>query len=65
MNVARYPQCPNSYDSLGEAYEMAGKWDLAEKNYLIAIEKAEETKDVNKNIFESHLYRIKIRKNTK
>src|SRR6185312_8964138 len=38
MNVADFPESWNTYDSLGEAYGVAGEKDLAIKNYEKSIE---------------------------
>ena len=37
-NIALYPEAANPYDSMGEAYMMAGKDELAIKNYAISIQ---------------------------
>jgi tetratricopeptide (TPR) repeat protein len=44
-NVQEYPNASNPYDSLGEAYMIAGQKDLAIKNY----EKSVELNPNNKN----------------
>jgi tetratricopeptide (TPR) repeat protein len=38
MNVAAYPNSPNVYDSLGDAYLAAGQKDLARENAKKALE---------------------------
>ena len=38
INVENYPKSPNSYDSLGEAYETVGKTDKAIANYKKSLE---------------------------
>lgn len=38
LNVEDHPQSPNTYDSLGEAYMIDGKKELAIKNYERSIE---------------------------
>jgi hypothetical protein len=38
LNVEDYPQSSNTYDSLGEAYMIAGQKELAIKNYQRSIE---------------------------
>jgi tetratricopeptide (TPR) repeat protein len=38
LNTAQYPSSSNAFDSLGEAYQKAGKKDLAIKAYKRAIE---------------------------
>jgi predicted alpha/beta superfamily hydrolase len=44
-NVKRFPKSANVYDSLAEAYEKAGKLDLAKSNYERAIRLAEKSHD--------------------
>lgn len=57
LNVEKYPESANVYDSLGEAYEQAGQLDLATKNYQKAIERGQELDDPNLKIYEDHLKR--------
>ncbi len=38
LNVTAYPNSPNVYDSLGDAYLAAGQKDLARQNAKKAIE---------------------------
>ncbi len=38
LNVEEYPEASNPYDSLGEAYMVAGKKELAIKNYKKSLE---------------------------
>jgi Flp pilus assembly protein TadD len=38
LNVELYPQSGNAYDSLGEAYMIAGDRDLAIENYRRSME---------------------------
>jgi dienelactone hydrolase len=38
LNVAAYPDSPNAYDSLGDAYLAAGQKDLARQNAKLALE---------------------------
>lgn len=38
LNVEEYPEAPNPYDSLGEAYMTAGNKELAIKNYKKSLE---------------------------
>jgi len=40
LNVEEHPESANVYDSLGEAYLYAKKYELAKKNYLKALELA-------------------------
>jgi hypothetical protein len=55
VNVERYPDSANVHDSLGEAYEAAGKLDLARAGYQKAIEIGTEKKDPNLAAFKDHL----------
>ena len=54
-NVDRYPKSANVHDSLGEAYEAAGKLDLARAGYQKAIEIGSEKNDPNLSAFKDHL----------
>jgi tetratricopeptide (TPR) repeat protein len=38
MNVEDYPNSPNAYDSLGEAYMINGNKELSIKNYQRSLE---------------------------
>ena len=38
MNVQLYPQSPNAYDSLGEAYMLDNNDELAIENYKKSLE---------------------------
>ncbi len=58
LNVSNYPDSANVYDSLGEAYEGAGKLKDAMKNYGIAADKA-ESDDPNLKIFKENYERVK------
>lgn len=42
MNVETYPEAPNPYDSLGDAYRAAGRLEVARRSYARAVELAEE-----------------------
>jgi predicted alpha/beta superfamily hydrolase len=57
-NVERYPKSANVYDSLAEAYERAGKLDLAKPNYERAALLGAESADPNLNIFKANLERV-------
>ncbi|MBN2383847.1 hypothetical protein JXQ70_13310 [bacterium] len=57
-NVELYPDSANVYDSLGEGYEQTGQYELALKNYTIAVDKAKELKDPNLKVFEEHIKRV-------
>lgn len=52
LNVDRYPRSANVYDSLAEAYQRAGKLDLAQTLCGKAVTVARETADPNLNAFQ-------------
>ena len=56
-NVKRYPESPNVYDSLGEAYEKNEQLEMAKENYAKACELAAED-DPNYTIFHDNLERV-------
>ncbi len=56
-NVERYPNSPNVYDSLGEAYENTGRTELARINYEKAYTLAREQNNPNTNIFKANFDR--------
>jgi nicotinamidase-related amidase len=58
-NLRLFPEEPNSYDSLGDAYERNNQKDLALSHYEIACEKAKEKNDPNSQAFEKNLQRLK------
>ena len=47
LNVRYYPKRANPYDSLGEAYEQAGQFELAKQNYETAYKLAMELNDAD------------------
>lgn len=57
-NVKRNPLAPNTYDSLGEAYEKNNQLELAKKNYQKAYDLGMEQKNGNTPIFKTNLERI-------
>jgi uncharacterized protein len=57
-NVERYPNSANVYDSLAEAYEKAGRLDLARPNYEKAYALGTESKDPNVAVFKANLARV-------
>jgi tetratricopeptide (TPR) repeat protein len=57
-NIQLYPDSPNVYDSLGEAYEAANQLEEAKKNYEIACKKANEITYPQHKIFKMHLFRV-------
>ncbi|MCP5070920.1 MAG: serine hydrolase [bacterium] len=58
FNVEANPEVPNAYDSLGEAYERAGKLEMAGANYAKALALAEAQGDDNLELFRSNLERV-------
>src|SRR5580704_637063 len=57
-NVELYPQSANTYDSLADGLEAAGKPDLAVQNVEIAVELATQTGDPLLPSFKRHLDRL-------
>jgi len=57
-NVQLYPGSANVYDSLGDGYEGAGKFDLAQRNCEKAVEIGTKTNDRNLDQFKDHLKRV-------
>jgi predicted alpha/beta superfamily hydrolase len=57
-NVARHPNSPNVYDSLGEAYENSGRPDFARNNYEKAYILGKERNDPNTQIFKANFDRL-------
>ncbi len=57
-NIKRYPNSPNVYDSLGEAYETNGQLDLAKENYKKAYDLALEQNNPFLNIFQTNYERV-------
>jgi uncharacterized protein len=55
VNVERYPDSANVHDSLGEAYEAAGKLDLARAGYEKAIKIGSEKNDPNLSAYKDHV----------
>ena len=59
-NVESHPNSNNVYDSLGEAYEKAGRLKAAEANYKIAVEKGDLAKSPNLDIYKVNLERVQL-----
>jgi uncharacterized protein len=53
-NVRNYPNSPNTYDSLGEGLEAAGRLDEALAKYEEAVKRAEAGKDPLLDTFRAH-----------
>lgn len=60
-NTELYPRSPNTYDSLGEAYENGGQLALALENYEKAFHMGDALKDRNTNIFRANYERVQNR----
>ena len=58
-NVRDYPRSPNVYDSLGDAYDAAGRLELARQNYARAVELAEPVDHPNLAVYRANLERIR------
>lgn len=61
LNVERYPGSANVYDSLGEAYERAGRFELALTNYEKAHSVGQQSNDPNLNTFKTNYDRMAAR----
>ena len=57
-NVVAYPDSANVYDSLAEAHEKAGEYQLAKKNYEKAVHRAESSGHRNLAVFRRNLERV-------
>jgi predicted alpha/beta superfamily hydrolase len=57
-NVQLYPGSANVYDSLGDGYEGAGKFDLALQNCEKAVDVGTKTNDRNLDGYKDHLKRV-------
>lgn len=55
--VERYPESANPYDSLGEAYERAGKMELAVPMYQKAAEIGKQRNEANAALFQTNYER--------
>ncbi len=58
LNVERHPDSANVYDSLGEAYERAGRLELALPNYENAYPLGVRTHDPNVNAYKANRDRV-------
>jgi predicted alpha/beta superfamily hydrolase len=57
-NVELYPESANTYDSLGESLEAAGKLEAAKQNFQKAIELAMKNNDGSLPEFQRHMERV-------
>lgn len=60
-NCEQHPNSANVYDSLGEAYEKAGRFDLARVNYEKAYTLGKERDDPNTEIFRANFERVAVK----
>lgn len=58
MNVEAYPEAPNTYDSLADAYREAGRLEDARRNYERAVALAEQEGHENLEAYRAKLDRI-------
>ena len=58
FNVELYPESPNVYDSLGDAFSARGDFEAARKNYEIACRKGSEQNSPVLNVYEANLKRV-------
>ncbi len=58
-NVSIYPDSPNVYDSLGDAYDAGGQLELAQKSYEQAVKMAEPNSHPYLDAFKKNLERIR------
>jgi predicted alpha/beta superfamily hydrolase len=58
LNVERHPDSANVYDSLGEAYERAGRLELALRSYEKAYALGLKTNDPNMKTFKANRDRV-------
>lgn len=58
LNVEKHPESANVHDSLGEAYEGAGQFRLAQESYAHAVKLGKESKDPNLEVYLAHLKRV-------
>jgi len=58
LNTSLYPESPNVYDSLGEAYEKNNELKKAGKYYEIAYKKAVESSATNIELYKNNFERV-------
>lgn len=54
-NIEHFPSDPNVYDSMGDAYKIAGKFDLAKTNYTKGCELGKKQNSVNASSYCNNL----------
>jgi uncharacterized protein len=57
-NIENYPNSPNVYDSMGDAYVAAGQYEKAKKNYGKAIERGTVSADPNLQVYKKNLANV-------
>lgn len=57
-NVELYPESANTYDSLGEAYELSNQLAAAGESYQKAYELGSASKDRNTEVFRTNMERV-------
>lgn len=57
--IRLYPDSPKSHDSLGELYELEGKYLIARKHYETAVKKSRLRPDGYEDLYMEHLQRIR------
>ncbi len=62
LNNKNFPESSNTYDSLGEAFEMAGRLDKALENYRKALDMATDQSPESVSIYKEHIDRVLDRK---
>jgi tetratricopeptide (TPR) repeat protein len=58
LNVEEYPEAPNPYDSLGDAYRAAGQLKAAKRQYERAVALAKEQGHPNLETFRNNLKEV-------
>jgi len=58
LNVERFPESANVYDSLGDGYDAAGEFDLALESYEKAYRMASEAAHPNVGVYRSNFERL-------
>jgi tetratricopeptide (TPR) repeat protein len=58
LNVERYPDSANVYDSLGEGYEANYQYAQARRSYEMAVKKAKKNSKRYLEVYKDHLKRV-------
>jgi tetratricopeptide (TPR) repeat protein len=58
LNVEEYPEAPNPYDSLGDAYRAAGRLEVAKRQYERAVALAKEQGHPGLETFRTNLKEV-------